>query len=142
MVRKRPCRVCRKWFVPHRRAGDRQRVCSSAACQLERHRRACTRWHEANADYDRDRRLRDRVRCDDDVAGHDADRDPTAEVRWSNVRDAVGLEVAVVIEETAKVLVAFTRDAVAAQRVEKTMQLPRVLASGSRDAIGTRGRGS
>ena len=142
MVRKRPCRVCRKWFVPHRRVGDRQRVCSSVACQLERHRRGCASWHEVNADYDRDRRLRDRVRRDDHEAGDPVDRDPTAKVHWPAVRDAVGLQVSVVVEEMAKVLVAFTRDAVSTQRVERTKEMRGDLGTGSRDAIGAPGRGS
>ena len=35
MLRKRPCRICRRWFQPHARAGERQRVCSEAACQRD-----------------------------------------------------------------------------------------------------------
>jgi hypothetical protein len=41
MRRKRPCRICRRWFVPHPGAGDRQHVCSAVDCQRERHWRAC-----------------------------------------------------------------------------------------------------
>ena len=62
MARKRPCRVCRRWFWPHPRAGDRQHTCSRPDCQRERHRRACAAWRLRHPDYDREDRLRRRLR--------------------------------------------------------------------------------
>ena len=59
MARKRPCRICRCWFLPHPRAGPRQQVCSRPECQRERHRRACADWRRRNPDYDAE----DRVMC-------------------------------------------------------------------------------
>jgi hypothetical protein len=111
MRRKRPCRVCRKWFLPHPRAGSRQKVCGSAECQRERHRRACDAWRDRNPDYDRERRLRDRVRVEAEPSERPA-LDPLTEIAWTEVRDAVGLEASVIVEETAKVVTAWTRDAV------------------------------
>ena len=61
MRRKRPCRVCRKWFLAHPRAGSRQKVCSSESCQRERHRRNCEDWRARHPDYDREARLRVRL---------------------------------------------------------------------------------
>lgn len=139
MARKRPCRVCRKWFMPHARAGGRQRVCSGDACQRERHRRACDAWRERHPDYDVDRRLRDRVRVAV-TAGAALTRDPLAEVAWDVARDAVGAKVAVIVEETGKVLVGWARDAVHAQAAEITRKLGRVLGGGARDEIGAAAR--
>jgi hypothetical protein len=67
-------------------------------------------------------------------------RDPLAEVAWDVARDAVGTEVAVIIEETGKVLADWTRDAVHAQAAEITRKLGRVLGGAARDeiAVGTR----
>lgn len=134
MVRSRPCRVCRKWFCPSPRAGDRQRVCSAAECQRERHRRACASWHGRQPHYDRERRLRERLRPAA-APNRSASRDPVAEVAWPVARDAVGLEVAVIVEETAKVLCLYARDAVAAQGMEITRQLRRHAPDGPRDAM-------
>lgn len=106
MANKRPCRLCRRWFRVHPRAGARQRVCSSPSCQRERHRRACQEWHRRNPGYDREERLRRRLR-----RGSSADR----RLDWSVARDAVGLEVVVVIEEAAKDLQHWARDAVRGQ---------------------------
>ncbi|MDF1524234.1 MAG: hypothetical protein P1P87_15640, partial [Trueperaceae bacterium] len=47
----RPCLVCSQVFTPHPRAGDRQKTCSSEACQRERHRRNCVDWHKRHEGY-------------------------------------------------------------------------------------------
>ena len=114
MARSRPCRICRRWFQPDPRAGPRQRTCSRPQCQRERHRRSCASWHERNPDYDSETRLRLRL---------GAERPKTAELGllpWSAARDAVGLEVLVVLEEVVRLLVSTLRDAVVLQvRVSK-----------------------
>ena len=116
MARKRPCRICRKWFVPHARAGDRQLACSAASCQNDRHRRACEAWRRREADYDREDRLRRRlVREPGGELPSGVVADPLRRVDWSAARDAVGLEVAVTIEEAARVLHVWARDAVCSQ---------------------------
>jgi len=52
MLKARPCLICRKWFHPDQMVGERQHVCGNPACQKERHRRACSRFHERDPDYD------------------------------------------------------------------------------------------
>lgn len=136
MAGKRPCRVCGKWFQPHPRAGKRQRVCGREECGRERHRRACTAWHERHPDYDRERRLRERVRVEAPV-GDALSRDPLAEIAWDRARDAVGLEAAVIVEETGKVLALWARDAVRQQSVEITRKIAKVLPRPARDEIAT-----
>jgi hypothetical protein len=111
MARKRPCRICRRWFSPDPRAGDRQRACSSPDCQRERHRRACSTWRRHHPDYDREDRLRRRLQVPEKATA----AAPLRGVDWSAARDAVGLQVAVVIEETGQVLQHWARDAVSAQ---------------------------
>jgi hypothetical protein len=49
--RKRPCRVCRRWFAPDPRAGGRQMTCERAPCRQEWHRRACREWNRKNKAY-------------------------------------------------------------------------------------------
>ncbi len=49
--RKRPCCICRKWFLPDVRQQDRQRTCGPA-CRRELHRRQCEALNKKNkADY-------------------------------------------------------------------------------------------
>lgn len=116
MARTRPCRICRKWFVPHPRAGGRQRVCGAVSCQSERHRRACETWRRRQPDYDREDRLRRRlVRQEEAKPASVLLADPLGRVDWSAARDAVGMQVAVTIEEAARVLHVWARDAVRSQ---------------------------
>jgi hypothetical protein len=49
--KKRPCRICGRWFTPHPRLKDRQKTCADAQCKREWHRRKCARWNKDNADY-------------------------------------------------------------------------------------------
>jgi len=49
--RKRPCRICKCWFLPNPRVKDRQKTCGRPKCQREWHRRKCAEWNRKNADY-------------------------------------------------------------------------------------------
>ena len=116
MAKKKPCSKCRRWFEPHPRAGSRQKFCSDPDCQRERHRRGCARWHDGNPDYDRDRRLREKFVLEEPAPEKPAiDRDPGTRLDWSFARDAVGLEVTVIIDETTKVMREWMRDVVRQQ---------------------------
>lgn len=48
--RKRPCSICRKWFLPDVRQKGRQKTCS-AKCRNELHRRQCANWNQKNSAY-------------------------------------------------------------------------------------------
>jgi hypothetical protein len=134
MHRKRPCRICRRWFDPHPRAGDRQRVCGSADCQRERHRRACRAWREREGEADRRHRLEQRLRADPQDSGSGAGK-----VRWAVVRDAVGLEVAVILEELHRLLEDVVRDAVRRQVAGIAEESHRQSALGRRDDMVSNG---
>lgn len=49
--RKRPCRICRKWFSPDPRLGERQRTCGSTECQRQWHTKKCREWNKKNRPY-------------------------------------------------------------------------------------------
>lgn len=57
MLKKRPCGICRRWFYPDRRVGDRQRACSESSCQEARRARTQASWRRRNPDYFTARRL-------------------------------------------------------------------------------------
>jgi hypothetical protein len=120
----KPCRICRKWFEPHPRAGNRQTVCSSADCQRSRNRKACARWRGQNPNYDRDRRLRERI----EKASAPPGARPTAKIVWLAVQHAVGLEVGVVIEESVRHIESWVQHAVVANLLEKPPLSAKVVA--------------
>jgi len=47
---KRPCCICRTWFLPDVRQKGRQKTCSPG-CQQELHRRQCKEWNKKNTAY-------------------------------------------------------------------------------------------
>lgn len=48
---KRPCRICRRWFYPDPRAGERQRACSNRECQAVRRQKTQASWRADNPSY-------------------------------------------------------------------------------------------
>lgn len=46
--KKRPCRICRKWFTPDPRVGDRQKTCGDHECMRKWHARKCAEWNRNN----------------------------------------------------------------------------------------------
>ena len=50
-ARKKPCRICRRWFRPDPRIGDRQRACSRAECQAVRRQKTQAGWRDRNPSY-------------------------------------------------------------------------------------------
>jgi hypothetical protein len=65
-MEKRPCRICRRWFTPHPRLGDRQRTCGDSHCKKEWHRKKCAEWNRENAEYFRSNYLHKKL---EDVSG-------------------------------------------------------------------------
>ena len=129
--RSRPCSVCRKWFTPDPRARKSQTVCGRDECRRERHRRACARWRAANPDYDREDRLRRRLRPEDEQA-------ESAQIDWSVVRDVVGLEVAVVVEESSQVIARVARDDIVRQLANIKSKSTQILLPPARDEMAAR----
>lgn len=50
-AKKKPCRICRKWFLPDVRVGGRQRACSRPGCQTARRKKTQAAWRARNPDY-------------------------------------------------------------------------------------------
>jgi hypothetical protein len=58
---KRPCRICKKWFLPNPRLGDRQKTCGTPECQRQWHIRKCAEWNLKNRHLARESYLRGRL---------------------------------------------------------------------------------
>lgn len=50
-TRKKPCRICRQWFRPDTRVGDRQRACGKPECQTARRQKTQASWRACNPGY-------------------------------------------------------------------------------------------
>lgn len=59
--KKRPCRVCGKWYATNPRLGDRQQTCGTMECQRKWHARKCAEWNRKNRAYFKEIYLRGRL---------------------------------------------------------------------------------
>src|ERR1017187_215904 len=50
-ARKRPCAICRRWFRPNARVGDRQHACGKPGCQISRRQKTQASWRRRNPGY-------------------------------------------------------------------------------------------
>ena len=50
-LKKRPCRICRKWFVPNPHVGNRQKTCGAKECRDKWHAKKCSQWNRHNRAY-------------------------------------------------------------------------------------------
>jgi hypothetical protein len=120
---KRPCRVCRRWYRPNPKLGDRQRTCGDDKCKREWNRRLCAARRCREGDRDRENRLRDRIQAVDSAqVGGEPDRALNQFV----VRHSIGLEAFVVVDEYARVTREWVRHAFPLQlpvRQGKSQQL-------------------
>lgn len=138
-LRRRPCRICRKWFHPDPRIKERQHVCSALECQRERHRRSCQSWHRRNPDCSgKSDRIRDRIKHKPKTSAAQslAEFDPLANIDWSVVEAEIGLQAAVVVEETGRIVISSLRDEWAKKALIKTTASTKQYQCGIRDECG------
>ena len=57
-MKKRPCRICRKWFHPDPRVGPRQRACRNPDCRKKWRAKTQAGWLSHQPEYFIERRLR------------------------------------------------------------------------------------
>jgi hypothetical protein len=115
-VAKRPCSICRRWFERDPRAGKRHAVCDAESCQRERNRRACARWRAENPEKVVAARLRRRLLATPPAPEEVVRVQPMRYFDPEVVRHLAGAEMQVVLEETAKVILAAARHVVVASR--------------------------
>jgi hypothetical protein len=135
--KKRPCCICRRWFLPDGRLGARQRACGAAECQRARHRAADRAWHERHRDYDRGRRWQaavDAAKAGELVAAPDRPP-PLAGVPWDVAQDAISPQAVVILAGVARVLAAWAQDEMRRQTPNPTGKSGRVAGMAAQDEM-------
>jgi hypothetical protein len=105
MRKKRPCSICRKWFLPDKQVGNRQKVCSRPECQKERHRRESIVYRKRERFKDKEMRIVTKLRKDGVAEiSEPADGAVLTRLRWSDLRELVPLEQAVIFRLLGEVI--------------------------------------
>jgi hypothetical protein len=139
MYKKKHGKLCRQWFWPSKRVGGRQQTCGRPECQRERHRRNCADWHRRNPNYDREERVRSRLKRGSVEVAVGVGADPLRRIDEDAARDLVGMEVYVFVEEISRLLLSSLRDSVVQQPVVTKEEISRVGNDVPRAEIGESG---
>ena len=108
VCRKRPCRVCRRWFIPNPRLKDRQMTCGDPECKSEWHRRKCAEWNRNNPDYFKENYLQKKL--DAAIPSDSASRSlpPKSRVKsglpLGYIQEVIGIQHLIIIEYFGQLL--------------------------------------
>lgn len=128
---KRPCRICKKWFVPNPRLGDRQKTCGTPECQRQWHTQKCAEWNRKNRAYFQENYLRRRLKSlkADPAAPLSPSCPPSApapsllcvfplDYPRGVVQEVIGAQQLVIIEYIVRLLVRGVQEVIRVQRPE------------------------
>ena len=141
--RKRPCRVCGKWFMPNPRLGDRQKTCGADACKRQWHTAKCAEWNRQNRPYFKEIYLRS---CLEAAASPDAAEPsppsfprPPAPARGPSplhfpqevIQEVMGAQQCVIIEYIVRLLLRGVQELISVQHLEMSNEFGRLVGTPS-----------
>ena len=134
--KKRPCRICRRWFMPNPRLKDRQKTCGDPDCQREWHRKKCAEWNKKNTDYFKSNYLQQKLT--DASPSEGSSKILPVETRFKSglphvfVQEVIGIQHLIIIEYLGQLLLRRFQEVLRVQlhvNTEQTRQLPRLVCS-------------
>src|SRR6266478_5089744 len=148
---KRLCSICRRWFRPDARVGDRQHACGKAECQSRRRQKTQASWHHRNLGYAMAYRIDQRAAQTQSVAEPLRLPAPLNQLPWEFAKDQFGPQGTDFIGLMGALMVRSAKDQIRPYLLDPT-RLPSTLPLASRktspkagccrrwsDALGTRG---
>lgn len=137
--KKRPCRVCGKWYPPNPRLGDRQQTCCDPECQRKWHARKCAEWNRRNRAYFREIYLRSRLESFGNVPPTQSPSpctpcritDPPRRLSPMNlpqevIQEVIPVKQAIIIEYIMRLLVRGFQEVIHTQLAEKQKETRRL----------------
>jgi len=137
--KKRPCRVCGKWFTPNPRLGDRQQTCGAKECQRKWHARKCAEWNRKNRAYFKEIYLRGRLEsfgsdppvqspslCSSCRINDPPRRSSPLELPQEVVQEVIGVKQLIIIEYIVRLLARDVQEVIRTQLIEKQRGISRL----------------
>ena len=107
-VAMKPCRVCRKFYRPHVRVGDRQKTCTQEACRKAWRSRKNKEAYRKERGYHRDHALRKKLEHErekpraekpgEGVANPGTRQESSLQLPREEIREAMSEEAVVILE--------------------------------------------
>lgn len=142
--RKRPCRICGKWFMPNPRLGDRQKTCGAHTCKQQWHSAKCAEWNRKNRSDFKETYLKRRI---ESVTGAAAGSPPSPSsipraklgslapsplhLPREAVQEVMGAQHLVIIEYIVRLLQRGVQEVISTQRLEISNEFRQLLAASS-----------
>ena len=108
--RKRPCSICKRWFLPDPRVGARQKCCSNPSCQKKRRTRNQASWRQRNPDYMCAWRLETKAKDEMKSREPPSTLPPLSQLPWDIAKDEFGTKGAEFIGSLGRVLLQTAKD--------------------------------
>ena len=142
--RKRPCRICGKWFMPNPRLGDRQKTCGAEECQRRRHTDKCAQWNRQNRTYFKEihlkKRLQSKAGSDDQsalpfsppVRANLTPKGPSPlHLPMDVIQEEIGVQQSVIIEYIVRVLLRAVQEVIRPQPTDIVNDIVQVVVTSS-----------
>ena len=129
-MKKRPCKVCRRWFRPNPRVGDEQMTCGRPSCKREWHRRKCAEWNRKNREYFKEIYLNNKILAasaktenpdnQQKVKGKTKRTRFNVGLPWQEIQEVMGVKQLVIIEYIIHLLLRAFKGPIKAQPIVNT----------------------
>jgi hypothetical protein len=129
-MKKRPCKVCRRWFRPNPRVGDAQMTCGRPECKREWHRKKCAEWNRKNREYFKEIYLNNKILAasaksenpvnQQKVKGKSTRTRFNVGLPWQQIQEVMGVKQLVIIEYIIHLLLRAFKEPIKAQAIVNT----------------------
>ena len=129
-MKKRPCKVCRRWFRPNPRVGDVQMTCGRPKCKREWHRKKCAEWNRKNREYFKEIYLNNKILAasaktenpdnQQKVKGKTTRTRFNVGLPWQEIQEVMGVKQLVIIEYIIHLLLRAFKEPIKAQAIVNT----------------------
>ena len=136
---KRPCRICKKWFLPNPRLGERQKTCGALECQQQWHTRKCAEWNRKNRAYFQENYLKRRLDSLDAISPESTPPTspphepvpalqpiPPLDYPRDVVQEVIGTQQLIIIEYIVRLLKRSVQEVIASQVIETHREFQRL----------------
>lgn len=133
-LKKRPCRICKEWFLPNPRLGDRQMTCGTPECQRQWHIRICAQWNLKNKSVAQESYLTGRLKrlAPSSKSSSPPPSPPESTPQWVSpldyprrvVQEVIGSQQLIIIEYIVRVLLRRVQEPIRSQPSEIQKEFP------------------